>query len=117
MSAQQGKRPAHQMEYSLLLTATLCLLALGAVMVFSASSAKTVLSEGGGDGFYYLKRVAVFGAIGLLVMRVASVRGVRVARAATPVLLGVSVFMLLAVLVPMWAGWGRDWWPPGWPPC
>ncbi len=99
MSKNAG-RAAPPMEYSLLLTATLCLLALGAIMVFSASSAKTLLAEGGGDGFYYLKRVAIFAAIGLLVMRVASVRGVRLARAATPVLLGVSIFLLLAVLVP-----------------
>jgi cell division protein FtsW len=100
MAKQGGSRANPPMEYSLLLTATLCLLALGAVMVFSASSAKTVLSEGGGDGFYYLKRVAVFGAIGLLVMRMASTRGVRVARLATPLLLGISAFMLVAVLVP-----------------
>lgn len=93
-------KKAPPVEYSLLLTATLCLLALGAVMVFSASSAKTVLAEGGGDGFYYLKRVAMFAAIGLLAMRVMSVRGVRAARMATPVLLCVSIFMLLAVLVP-----------------
>jgi cell division protein FtsW len=100
MGSGAKSRSNPPMEYSLLLTATLCLLALGAVMVFSASSAKTLLAEGGGDGFYYLKRVAVFAGIGLLVMHVASVRGVRVARAATPVLLGVSFFLLLAVLVP-----------------
>jgi cell division protein FtsW len=100
VSGQKPSRAAPPMEYSLLLTATLCLLALGAVMVFSASSAKTVLSEGGGDGFYYLKRVVVFAAVGLLVMRVASNRGVRAARLATPLLLGASGFFLLAVLVP-----------------
>ncbi len=44
-------------EYQLLLTATLCLLALGAVMVFSASSATGVLSETGGGGFDYFKKV------------------------------------------------------------
>ncbi len=33
-------------EYNLLLTATLCLLALGAVMVFSASSTTQILSNG-----------------------------------------------------------------------
>ena len=45
-----AKRTAPPIEYSLLLTATLCLLALGAVMVFSASSATSLLAEGGGDG-------------------------------------------------------------------
>ena len=99
MKTTRARKPP-PMEYSLLLTATLCLLALGAVMVFSASSAKSLLAEGGGDGFYYLKRVALFAAIGLLVMRFASVNGVRMARMATPALLGVAIFMLLAVLVP-----------------
>ena len=54
------RRSAPPLEYSLLLTATLCLLAIGAVMVFSASSATSLLAEGGGDGFYYLKRTLLF---------------------------------------------------------
>jgi cell division protein FtsW len=94
------RRGAPPIEYSLLLTATMCLIALGAVMVFSASSAKALLAEGGGDGAEYLKRTVVFAAIGLLVMRVASVRGVRIARAATPLLLAASAVFLAAVLVP-----------------
>ena len=94
------RRGAPPVEYSLLLTATLCLIALGAVMVFSASSAKALLAEGGGDGAEYLKRTVIFAAIGLLVMRIASVRGVRVARAVTPLLLVVAIALLAAVLVP-----------------
>jgi cell division protein FtsW len=94
------RRGAPPIEYSLLLTATLCLIALGAVMVFSASSAKALLTEGGGDGAEYLKRTVVFAAIGLLVMRIASVRGVRMARALTPVLLVVAIALLAAVLMP-----------------
>jgi cell division protein FtsW len=93
-------RPAPPLEYSLLLTATLCLLALGAVAVFSASSATSVLAEGGGDGFYYLKRTLLFAAVGLLALRLASVRGARGARLLTPLLLAVSLFLLVAVLVP-----------------
>ncbi len=43
----------------MLLTATLCLLAFGAVMVFSASSTTRVLSDGGlSDSAFYLKRTA-----------------------------------------------------------
>ena len=57
---------AHSIEYSLLLTATLCLLAFGVVMVFSASSTTSLLGESG-DGAYYLKRTLLFGALGLLV--------------------------------------------------
>jgi cell division protein FtsW len=94
------RRGAPPVEYSLLLTATLCLLALGAVMVFSASSAKVLLAGQGADGAEYLKRTIVFAAVGLLAMRFASVRGVRAARALTPLLVTISILLLLAVLVP-----------------
>lgn len=93
------KRGAPPLEYSLLLTATLCLLAIGAVMVFSASSARSLLGEGG-DGYYFLKRTLLWAAVGLLVMRVASVRGVKIARAVTPIVVGAAIVMLLAVLLP-----------------
>ena len=95
-----GAKAAPPLEYSLLLTATLCLLAIGAVMVFSASSATSVLAEGGGDGFYYLKRTLLFAAIGLAAMRLLSARGARLARFLTPALLAVSIALLLAVLIP-----------------
>jgi cell division protein FtsW len=101
MSSVAAKRkPAPPpLEYSLLLTATLCLLAFGAVMVFSASSARSVLNSGG-SGFYYLERTVIFGAIGLLAMRVASVRGVAAAKVLTPLILISSMFLLFAVLLP-----------------
>ena len=93
------KPPAPPLEYSLLLTATLCLLAFGAVMVFSASSARSLLNHGG-SGFYYLERTLLFGAIGLVAMRVAAVRGVAAVKVLTPLILGVSLFFLFAVLLP-----------------
>jgi cell division protein FtsW len=83
----------------LLLTATLCLLAFGAVMVFSASSARSLLNHGG-SGFYYLERTLIFGAIGLVVMRLAAVRGVAAVRTLTPLILGIAMFLLFAVLLP-----------------
>jgi UDP-N-acetylmuramoylalanine--D-glutamate ligase len=50
-------------EYNMLLTATLCLLAFGAVMVFSASSTTRCCSDGGlSDSAFYLKRTLIFGA-------------------------------------------------------
>jgi cell division protein FtsW len=102
VSPKQGKRAAAtspSIEYSLLLTATLCLLAFGVVMVFSASSTTALLGESG-DGAYYLKRTVLFGVLGLLVMRVLSLRGVRVIRPLTPLLLAISFGLLLVVLVP-----------------
>jgi cell division protein FtsW len=90
---------AQPIEYNLLLTATLCLLAFGVVMVFSASSTTALLGKSG-DSAFYLKRTVVIGAIGLLVMRVMSVRGLRILRPLTPLLLAGSFFLLLAVLLP-----------------
>jgi cell division protein FtsW len=86
-------------EQRLLLTATLCLLALGAVMVYSASSARNLLG-GDGNGTTYLIRFVGFGAVGLLIMHVLARRGVELLRRLTPILLIVSFGLLLAVLVP-----------------
>jgi cell division protein FtsW len=86
-------------EYNMLLTATLCLLALGAVMVFSASSTTKVLQEGGlSSSAYYLKRTLIFGAIALAIMHVTARMGLARIRELTPVLLGGSIFLLVAVL-------------------
>ena len=90
---------AQPIEYNLLLTATLCLLAFGVVMVFSASSTTSLLGQSG-DSAYYLKRTVLFGAGGLLVMRVLSLRGMRLLRPLTPLLVAASFFGLLAVLIP-----------------
>ena len=87
-------------EYNMLLTATLCLLAFGAVMVFSASSTTRVLSDGGlSDSVYYLKRTAMFAALGLLIMHVAARTGLNFVRRMTPAILALSLFLLFAVLV------------------
>jgi cell division protein FtsW len=90
------KRPV---EYSILYTATLCLLAGGAVMVYSASSAESLLS-GTGDPSYYLKRYVMFGLIGLAVMHVASRHGLAAIRAVTPVFLVVSFCLTVLVMLP-----------------
>ena len=54
-------RKQQPLEHRLLLTATFCLLAGGAVMVYSASSARTLL-EGEGDGTAYLVKYLIYGA-------------------------------------------------------
>jgi cell division protein FtsW len=87
-------------EYNMLLTATLCLLAFGAVMVFSASSTTRVLSDGGlSDSAFYLKRTLLFGAVGLLIMHFVARQGLQMVRRLTPAFLGVSLFLLFAVFV------------------
>jgi cell division protein FtsW len=87
-------------EYNMLLTATLCLLALGAVMVFSASSTTRVLQDGGlSDSAFYLKRTLMFGAVGLVIMHLTARHGLSLVRKLTPALLGISFFLLCAVLV------------------
>jgi cell division protein FtsW len=95
----KARRKAVSAEYNMLLTATLCLLALGAVMVFSASSTTRILQDGGlSDSAFYLKRTLMFGAVGLLVMHLAARHGLQAVRNLTPAILGVSLFLLVAVL-------------------
>ena len=97
--AKKRSRARVSPEYNLLLTATLCLLALGVVMVFSASSTTKVLQEGGlSSSAYYLKRTLLFGAVALLIMHVTARVGLDKIRELTPVLLGGSIFLLVAVL-------------------
>jgi cell division protein FtsW len=96
---RRARSKANSTEYNMLLTATLCLLAFGAVMVFSASSTTRILQNGGlSDSAFYLKRTLIFGAIGLAVMHVVARRGLTLVRNATPLLLGVALFLLVAVL-------------------
>src|SRR5256885_12292068 len=94
------RRPGAQpVEYNLLLTAALCLLAFGVVMVFSASSTTALLGSSG-DSAYYLKRTLLFGAGGLLLMRALSLRGARLIRPMTPLIVAVAFMLLVAVLAP-----------------
>jgi cell division protein FtsW len=87
------------LEHRILLTATMCLLAFGAVMVYSASSATTLL-EGGGYGGSFLIKFAVYGGIGLILMRVLARDGVAKVQAITAPLLAVSFVLVLAVHIP-----------------
>jgi cell division protein FtsW len=99
-SRKKARAAAPPAEYNMLLTATLCLLALGAVMVFSASSTTKILNDGGlSDSAFYLQRTLMFGAVGLVVMHLVARGSLESFRRLTPVILGVSFFLLLAVLV------------------
>jgi cell division protein FtsW len=85
----------------MLMTATLCLLAFGAVMVYSASSPLGVLSSRGGTGTGEFVRYLLFGGVGLVGMHVLARRGLRIItpRLVNALLLG-SFALLLLVLVP-----------------
>jgi cell division protein FtsW len=92
------RRAKPPLEYSILYTATLCLLAAGAVMVYSASSAESL--QQGGDAAGYLKRYLMFGALGLIAMHVLSRRSLNIARNATPLILAAGFVLTIAVMVP-----------------
>jgi cell division protein FtsW len=97
--ARSRPRTKPPLEYSLIYTATLCLLALGAIMVYSASSAESLL-EGSGDPSYYLKRYVALAIVGIVVLHFASRHGLGVVKAVTPVLLLVAFGLTALVMMP-----------------
>src|SRR5687767_8162344 len=97
--ARRRPRTKPPLEYSLIYTATLCLLALGAIMVYSASSAESLL-EGTGDPSYYLKRYVALAVVGLVVLHFASRHGLSVIKAFTPVLLLAAFGLTVLVMMP-----------------
>ena len=96
---RRSSKRARPLEYTLLYAATLFLLAIGAVMVYSASSATSLL-RGPGDPSYYLKRYVVFGILGLIVLRVMSRHGLKLAKSFTPLLLVAGFVLTAAVRLP-----------------
>src|SRR4051795_2654558 len=96
---RRPSKRARPLEYTLLYAATLFLLAIGAVMVYSASSATSLL-RGSGDPSLYLKRYVIFGLLGLVVLRVMSKQGLKLAKTFTPILLVAGFGLTLAVKVP-----------------
>jgi cell division protein FtsW len=98
-SSGAGAPPRQPLEHSLLLTATLCLLAFGVVMVYSSSSASTLL-QGHGSGTGYLVKFVVYGALGLVVMRVLARDGIARVQGLVAPLLVVSFALVLAVHIP-----------------
>jgi cell division protein FtsW len=94
-----SRRKEQPLEHRLLLTATFCLLAGGAVMVYSASSARTLL-EGQGDGTMYLVKYLAYGSIGLVAMHLLSRHGLGAVRQFTPLLLLGAFVLLVLVLIP-----------------
>ena len=98
---QAARQSAPPLEHRILITATLCLLAFGAVMVYSASSAPGVLSGQGGTGTSEFFRYLIYGAIGLGAMHLLARRGVVLLdERLVKVLLFGSFALLLLVMVP-----------------
>ncbi|MCB0876522.1 MAG: putative lipid II flippase FtsW [Solirubrobacterales bacterium] len=91
---RRGERPV---EYTLLLTATMCLLTFGAVMVFSASSSASLLNDG--DSLFYLKKTLMFGAVGLIGMKIISMQRLANVRRLTGAFLIAAVGLLLVTKV------------------
>jgi cell division protein FtsW len=96
-----SRRVAPPLEHRILMTAALCLLAFGAVMVYSASSPLGVLSAHGGSGTGEFIRYLVFGAVGLVAMQVLERRGLALLTPQICRLMLLGAFaLLLLVLVP-----------------
>jgi cell division protein FtsW len=77
----------------------MCLLAFGAVMVYSASSATTLL-QGHGNGSSYLIRFLIYGGAGLVLMRILARDGVAKVHLITAPLLTVSFVLVIASHIP-----------------
>ncbi len=91
------KRSARShLEYHLLVLVTLGLVAFGLVMVYSASSARALLSSDAPS--YYLKRQAIYAVMGLVALVILSRFDFHRLRHATQPLLAVTFVLLVAVL-------------------
>ncbi|MCC6728924.1 MAG: putative lipid II flippase FtsW [Chthonomonadales bacterium] len=113
-----GRAPRRRLHIdSALLHLTLALLVVGVAAVFDASYARSLDARSiGYDGFHYLKRQAVFAAVGIAVMLLAMHIGTATLRRLAVPLLGVAIAGLIAVWLPVvgiedgganrWVGWG-----------
>ncbi len=95
------RRVAPPLEHRILMTASLCLLAFGAVMVYSASSPLGVLGARGGNGTGEFVRYLAFGGIGLVAMNILGRRGIALLDRRIVTLLLFGAFgLLVLVMVP-----------------
>ena len=90
---------SRSIEEDVLLTAVFCLVAFGAVMVYSASSASSVVA-GRGDGTALLIRYLVFAALGFVGLSIAARFPLKKLLALTGPLLAIAFVMLIAVKIP-----------------
>ena len=100
--ARSARRIAPPLEHRVLMTAALCLIAFGAVMVYSASSPIGVLGgSGNGNGTGEFFQYLMAAGIGLVFMNIAERRGLDLfnARLTRLMLLG-SMALLVLVMLP-----------------
>ncbi|MEU7007387.1 rod shape-determining protein RodA [Streptomyces sp. NPDC046332] len=84
-----------------ILLSSLALSFLGSLLVWSATRGRTELNQG--DPYYFLFRHALNTGIGLALMIGTIWLGHRTLRGAVPVLYGISILLILAVLTPLGA--------------
>jgi cell division protein FtsW len=96
---KKAPRRPQPIEHRILLTATLCLLAFGAVMVYSSSSASSLL-QGHGNGSGYLIKFVIYGGLGLALMHLLARDGVARVQSIVGPLLVVSFVLVAAVHIP-----------------
>jgi cell division protein FtsW len=90
-------RERAQYDLSLLIT-TISLLGIGIVMVYSASA--ILAAERFGDGYYFLRKQALFGAFALVMMMVMMNIPYTLLRTLAYPILGLSLIFLILLLVP-----------------
>jgi len=90
---------------SILLAATIILVLIGLVMVFSSSGVYAM--EKYNDAYYFLKRQVVWVALGAMVMLSARKMNYRELEKYTYYIMGVAFLMLVAVMIP--GLWKRSW--------
>jgi cell division protein FtsW len=81
-----------------LLSVTVILVGLGIVMIYSASAIRA--QERFGDPMFFLKRQAIWAALGLLAMAWAATWDLKQFQRVTPILLLAALLLLLLVLIP-----------------
>lgn len=83
-----------------LLVVTLILLALGVIMVLSASAPSAFTTEG--DSYYYFKRQATFAGLGVVIMLIVSKVDYKIysSKLVANVFIGIALALLVAVFIP-----------------
>jgi cell division protein FtsW len=118
VTARRDGEPAAQAAPpfdGLLLAAVLALVAIGAVMVYSASAIQAAQSKRlGFDEFYYLKRQLAAAAVGVVLLAATLKLGVRrIAALSAPLLVAVFALLALVLVFGKTAGGAQRWLPLG----